>query len=181
MYSLPICYWRRKWQTTPVFLPGENPWTEEPDEPQSTGSGITKSWTLDWVTNTQTHLYVTAIWKVFFFQSLMYYDFFCKCLSSVVEKNVHCVIVCGRILYVCFLTVHLKTYHNLTTYSWGICLDSSHKVNMRFLWTSQFFKIYLPRLSYYMKTSIKLFMLLSDLVHDYTVISTWWEKKSILY
>ena len=131
--------------------------------------------------HTNTPLCYSYLKGFFFFQSLMYYDFFCKCLSSVVEKNVHCVIVCGRILYVCFLTVHLKTYHNLTTYSWGICLDSSHKVNMRFLWTSQFFKIYLPRLSYYMKTSIKLFMLLSDLVHDYTVISTWWEKKSILY
>ena len=23
--------WRRAWQPTPVFLPGELPWTEEPD------------------------------------------------------------------------------------------------------------------------------------------------------
>ena len=22
-------YWRRKWQPTPIFLPGKNPWTEE--------------------------------------------------------------------------------------------------------------------------------------------------------
>ena len=22
--------WRRKWQPTPVFLPGRSPWTEEP-------------------------------------------------------------------------------------------------------------------------------------------------------
>ena len=22
--------WRRAWQSTPVFLPGESPWTEEP-------------------------------------------------------------------------------------------------------------------------------------------------------
>ena len=27
--------WRRAWQPTPVFLPGEFPWTEEPREPQS--------------------------------------------------------------------------------------------------------------------------------------------------
>ena len=27
--------WRRKWQPTPVFLPGESPWTEEPDGLQS--------------------------------------------------------------------------------------------------------------------------------------------------
>jgi len=25
------------WQPTPVFLPGESPWTEEPGGPQSTG------------------------------------------------------------------------------------------------------------------------------------------------
>ena len=24
--------WRRKWQPTPVFLPGESPWTKEPGE-----------------------------------------------------------------------------------------------------------------------------------------------------
>ena len=27
--------WRRKWQPMPVFLPGEPPWTEEPDGLQS--------------------------------------------------------------------------------------------------------------------------------------------------
>ena len=29
---------RRKWQPTPVFLPGESPWTEEPGGLQSMGS-----------------------------------------------------------------------------------------------------------------------------------------------
>ena len=29
--------WSRKWQPTPVFLPGESPWTEEPGGLQSTG------------------------------------------------------------------------------------------------------------------------------------------------
>ena len=29
--------WRRKWQPTAVFLPGESPWTEEPGGLQSTG------------------------------------------------------------------------------------------------------------------------------------------------
>ena len=28
----------RKWQPTPVFLPGESPWTEEPGGLQSMGS-----------------------------------------------------------------------------------------------------------------------------------------------
>ena len=27
--------WRRKWQPTPVFLPGESPWTQEPGRLQS--------------------------------------------------------------------------------------------------------------------------------------------------
>ena len=29
--------WRRTWQPTPVYLPGESPWTEEPGGLQSTG------------------------------------------------------------------------------------------------------------------------------------------------
>ena len=29
--------WKRSWQATPVFLPGESPWTEEPGRLQSTG------------------------------------------------------------------------------------------------------------------------------------------------
>ena len=29
--------WRGKWQTTPLFLPGKTPWTEEPGEIQSIG------------------------------------------------------------------------------------------------------------------------------------------------
>ena len=30
--------WKRAWQPTPVFLPGESPWTEEPGGLQSTRS-----------------------------------------------------------------------------------------------------------------------------------------------
>ena len=30
--------WRRAWQPTPVFLPGESAWTEEPGMLQSMGS-----------------------------------------------------------------------------------------------------------------------------------------------
>ena len=30
--------WRRAWQPTPVFLPGESPWTEEPGGLQAMGS-----------------------------------------------------------------------------------------------------------------------------------------------
>ena len=29
--------WKRAWKPTPVFLPGESPWTEEPGGQQSIG------------------------------------------------------------------------------------------------------------------------------------------------
>ena len=33
--------WRRAWQPTPVFLPGDSPWTEEPGRLQT--MGVTES------------------------------------------------------------------------------------------------------------------------------------------
>ena len=36
--------WRRAWQRTPVFLPGESPWTEQPGR-LHTVHGFTKSQT----------------------------------------------------------------------------------------------------------------------------------------
>ena len=51
---------RRKWQLTPVFLPGKIPWTEEPGGLQ--GHRIAKSWTL---TEAREHTYwITGQWKV---------------------------------------------------------------------------------------------------------------------
>ena len=34
--------WRRAWQATPVFLPGESPWTEEPGDHGITESDMTE-------------------------------------------------------------------------------------------------------------------------------------------
>ena len=45
--------WRRAWQPTPVFLPGEPAWTEEPGRLQSMGSQRGRH---DWMTNTFTFL-----------------------------------------------------------------------------------------------------------------------------
>ena len=39
--------WRRAWQPTPVFLPGESPWTEEPGGLQCMGLQRTEN---DWAT-----------------------------------------------------------------------------------------------------------------------------------
>ena len=37
--------WRRAWQPTPVFLPGESPWTEEPGTLRPIGSqGVAHDW-----------------------------------------------------------------------------------------------------------------------------------------
>ena len=35
--------WRRAWQPTPVFLPGESPWTEKPGGLQFIGSVTTEA------------------------------------------------------------------------------------------------------------------------------------------
>ena len=46
--------WRRKWQPTPVYLPGESPWAEEPGWLQSMGSQRVGH---DWVTKQKQQRY----------------------------------------------------------------------------------------------------------------------------
>ena len=54
--------WRMKWQSIPVFLPGETPWTEEPGGLQFVGSQRVGQ---DWASNTHTHNTVVRlrIWR----------------------------------------------------------------------------------------------------------------------
>ena len=47
-WKIPGNPWRRAWQPTPVFLPGESPWTEEPSRPHSMGLQRVRC---DWVTD----------------------------------------------------------------------------------------------------------------------------------
>ena len=47
--------WIRAWQPTPVFLPGESPWTEEPRRLQSMGSQRVGH---NWATFTHTHTHI---------------------------------------------------------------------------------------------------------------------------
>jgi len=47
LHSLVI-HWRRKWQPTPVFLPGKIPWIVEPGRLQSMGSQRVRH---DWMTS----------------------------------------------------------------------------------------------------------------------------------
>ena len=48
--------WSRKWQPTPVFLPGESPWREKPDRLQSMGWQRVQ---YDWA---YTHTYTATLW-----------------------------------------------------------------------------------------------------------------------
>ena len=53
--------WRREWQSTPVFLPGDSPWTEEPSRLQPVGSQTARH---DWATNTATTIicFIGSLW-----------------------------------------------------------------------------------------------------------------------
>ena len=51
--------WRRAWQPTPVFLPGESPQAEEPGRLQSMGLQRVRH---DWVTK---HSIAHTLWKVY--------------------------------------------------------------------------------------------------------------------
>ena len=51
--------WRRAWQPSPVFLPGESPWTEEPEGLQSVESQRVGH---DWVTKHSTEWILS--WKL---------------------------------------------------------------------------------------------------------------------
>ena len=56
--------WRREWQPTPVFLPGESPWTKEPGGLQSMGlqeMDTTKQLSTARNTHTHTHTYSLSI------------------------------------------------------------------------------------------------------------------------
>ena len=65
-------FWRRAWQPTPVFLPGEPPWTEEPGGLQSTGS-----WRVghSWATNTFTYFLWCFTLSEFFHKSQSFVHF----------------------------------------------------------------------------------------------------------
>ena len=82
---------RRAWQPTPLFFPGESPWTEEPGGLQSIGSQRVR---YDWKT---TH---STAWKVPCNNSIL-----CLFVNSVPQQE--CSSMKGRI-FVCF--VHCCVY-----------------------------------------------------------------------
>ena len=68
--------WRRAWQPTPVFLPGESSWTEKPGGPQSMGSQRVRH---HWVTN---HI---VVFFFFFFNKIFGENISCNGLRQ--EQN----------------------------------------------------------------------------------------------
>ena len=50
--------WRNVWQPTPIFLPGESPWTEEPGRLQAVGSQTVRH---DWTTKHIAHMGLLSI------------------------------------------------------------------------------------------------------------------------
>ena len=68
-----IYIWRRAWQTTPVFWPGEPPWTEEPGGLQSPGSQRVRH---DWVTKYD-------IYIEYYIEGKIELTFMCTLLSRV--------------------------------------------------------------------------------------------------
>ena len=67
--------WRRAWQPTPVFLPGESQWTEEPGRLQSLGLWRVRH---DWVTNTFTFQCANSVSFVSSFQIwISWFSFYC--------------------------------------------------------------------------------------------------------
>ena len=73
--------WRRAWQPTPVFLPGESPWTEKPGGLQSMGSRRVGH---DWATKHSPQKHLTEPRATFFLQvsksswTVLTGDKFCK-------------------------------------------------------------------------------------------------------
>ena len=55
--------WRKAWQPTPVFLPGESPWTEEPGRLQSMGSQRVRHEETTQHTHTQPH-YISTEYSI---------------------------------------------------------------------------------------------------------------------
>ena len=69
--------WRRKWQPTPVFLPGESPWTQEPGRLQSISHfssaqslSCVQLFATPWPAACQASLSITNSWSSLKFMSI---------------------------------------------------------------------------------------------------------------
>ena len=83
--------WRRAWQPTPVFLPGESPWTEEQGGPQSMGSQRVGH---NWATKHSTEVFI--------------YDWFSHRVIDHSIADINYAFLCNN-----FMLQSLKWFHTL--------------------------------------------------------------------
>ena len=77
--------WKRAWQPTPVFFPGESPWTEEPGGLQSIGSQRVRH---DWVTKRIHKVLVIDSSSSFFYVNSQLYQHNCYLMIlALISKN----------------------------------------------------------------------------------------------
>ena len=114
--------WRRAWQPTSVFLPGDSPWTEEPGGLQSTGSQrVTHNWTTEAEHNTTSHnlrphpssftlpfIHLSSLVLLFLRMLLLFFLFNIN-FSAIIFFIKHC-INCIPYFFICFVFTshHLK-------------------------------------------------------------------------
>ena len=80
--------WRRAWQITPVFLPGESPWKEEPGGLQSMGSKESDTTErLRMHTHTHTHTHYTNLYESLFKIFWITFEFSHKAFQILNIKN----------------------------------------------------------------------------------------------
>ena len=83
--------WRRKWQPTPVFLPGESPWTKDPGGLQSVGSQRVRH---DW--NDWTHIHA-CMWPTALSRLFPYADWFLICGLEPFQRKMFTICFCARL------------------------------------------------------------------------------------
>ena len=89
--------WRRAWQATPVFFPGESPWSEEPGGPESMESQRVRH---NWATkySTECNKTVCALGKTFFMWLFIvtFILFWWSIAESALSQRCACVIETGK-------------------------------------------------------------------------------------
>ena len=94
--------WRRAWQPTPVFLPGESSWTEEPG---GLLSMVSQTVWYSWVTNHSTAQGLTNV--VYYFLAILQFpcSFFLLLSSSFVNWRFSLVVCFDSLLFIYLLWI----------------------------------------------------------------------------
>ena len=77
--------WKRAWQHTPVFLPGEFPWTEEPDRLQFIG--LQRFGQIE-ATHTHTHTHIYIYMYIYIYTHTHTHKSFYTMVDKSLRKNI---------------------------------------------------------------------------------------------